>query len=297
MALPPDLIATIQPHTGPVLAARPVGGGCIAHASRLETERGVFFLKWAAGAAGAGFVAEAAGLRALSVAAPEEIVVPRPIEVAIATPDAPGYLLTEWIEPAPDAPGRSARFGSALASLHRAAPAAPHPEAPFGFAIDTYCGPTPQANEWMSDWPTFFGERRLLPIAARLREAGRWAPAWEAPFGRLLAGLGERLPARPAPALLHGDLWSGNTFPAAGGATALVDPAAYVGDREADLAMTELFGGFDASFHDAYREEWPLKSGYAGRREIYSLYHQMNHALLFGGGYVGAVGRALLAVT
>ena len=140
---------------------------------------------------------------------------------------------------------------------------------------------------------------RLLPppsagaAGGAAREAGRWTSGWDAPLEGLYARLDELLPERPEASVLHGDLWSGNVLVTEAGAAALVDPAAYYGHREADLALTELFGGFDARFYAAYREAWPLEPGYAARREVYNLYHLINHLNHFGGSYARSVQAAL----
>lgn len=298
--LPGAVAEAVRRHTGPIRRVAPVGGGCIAHATRIDTASGPYFLKWADGDAGRTFEAEADGLRALASVVPHGIVVPQPLENQAAGEGAPGFLLTTWIEPGrPDA-GYGARFGEALAALHHTEAPVRGDAGPYGFPSDTFIGPTPQPNGWAADWPAFVRDRRLAPMIARVRAAGRWEPGWDAAADRLLDRLGDLLPAQPYPSVLHGDLWGGNAFPAsepapakAGGCAALVDPAACVGDREADLAMTELFGGFDGDFYAAYRSAWPLESGYEERREIYTLYHLLNHLLLFGAGYAAGVARVL----
>ncbi len=161
-----------------------------------------------------------------------------------------------------------------LAAVHR------NTSARFGWARDNWIGLAPQENGWSEDWASFFFEKRLAPQAHR-------------------AGL--RLPDvrkvlkdhRPQASLLHGDLWSGNAGFTPDGPV-IFDPAVYYGDREADLAMTELFGGFPAQFYDAYRQALPLDSGYERRRDLYNLYHVLNHLNLFGGSYL-AQAKALLA--
>jgi fructosamine-3-kinase len=169
----------------------------------------------------------------------------------------------------------------------------------FGFAQDNYIGTTAQRNKWTDDWIIFWHENRLgfqLDLAAKNA------------YGEELQLLGKRLleelPAyfdgyTPRPSLLHGDLWSGNNAYLADGTPTIFDPAVYYGDRECDIAMTELFGTQPATFYDAYRAEWPLHHGYEMRRDLYNLYHVLNHANMFGGGYVRqAVGmmRRLLGV-
>jgi fructosamine-3-kinase len=167
-------------------------------------------------------------------------------------------------------------LGRALAALHRVT-AHEH-----GWSRDNTIGATPQANAPCGDWAEFWRERRL---GFQLRLAA-------ANGHRLAQGerLMEKLPAffsgyRPAPSLLHGDLWAGNAAATAAGEPVVFDPAVYYGDREADMAMTELFGGFPRSFYEAYGSEYPLDAGYAVRRDLYNLYHVLNHLNLFGGGY------------
>lgn len=287
------MIDAIRPEveavTGPIARVEATGAGCISTALRIEAARGTFFLKASAGAPGDTFEAEAAGLEALRAAAPGDLGVPRVLGVRNRGA-GPGFLLLEWIEPGRADERHWRRLGAALAALHRAP--APGGGA-YGFDVDDFIGRLPQANGWMEDWPAFFARRRLLPQIERARAGGRWRKRWDAHAARLLAGIGGLLPARPRPSLLHGDLWSGNQLAGADGRAWLIDPAAYVGDREADLAMTELFGGFAPAFHDAYRAAWPIDPGYADRRAVYDLYHLLNHLNHFGGSYAASVERTL----
>ena len=189
------------------------------------------------------------------------------------------WLELEWFDlQVPDA-ACDARLGAALARMHRVTGAA------YGLGQDNAIGAAPQSNAACDDWAAFWRERRIgfqLDRAAhrghgdRLLERGR----------RLL----ERIPAffagyRPLPSLLHGDLWAGNRGMLTDGAPVIFDPAVYHGDREADLAMTRLFGGFGKKFYEAYAAEWPLDAGAATRVDLYNLYHALNHLNLFGGGY------------
>ena len=171
----------------------------------------------------------------------------------------------------------------ALALHRRAAPA-------FGWKRDNTIGATPQVNGWLDDWPAFFAQRRLgcqLDLARRQGAPSRLIEHGE----RLRAAVPAFFPGySPRPSLLHGDLWGGN-HGYADGQPALFDPAVYFGDRETDLAMTELFGGFPASFMAAYRDAWPVDPGYATRKTLYNLYHVLNHFNLFGGGYAGQAQR------
>jgi len=247
-------------------------GGCIHESYVVRSGGERLFVKTNRAALADAFAAEADGLEALVEAGARA---PRPRAAGIAGDRA--YLAMEYLEL--DGEGEWPQLGRMLASLHRATGAR------FGWRRDNFIGSTPQRNPAHDDWAAFWREARLLPqlelaarngLGARLVDAGtRLAEA----LPGLLAG------HAPQPSLLHGDLWSGNAAFIAGGSPVLFDPAVYYGDREADLAMTELFGGFPGAFYAAYRDAWPLAPGYALRREFYNLYHVLNHANLFGGGY------------
>jgi protein-ribulosamine 3-kinase len=190
------------------------------------------------------------------------------------------WLLLEWLELQPLGEASGAALGTALAALHRIA------QPRFGWERDNYIGGSVQPNGWSDDWLAFWRERRLmaqLRLAARNRLPSR------------LIDRGERLAADcraffttyvPAKSLLHGDLWGGNAAALPDGTPVAFDPAVYVGDREADLAMTTLFGGFPADFHAAYANAWRPDDGFRARRDFYNVYHVLNHANLFAGGYV-----------
>jgi protein-ribulosamine 3-kinase len=263
------------------------GGSSLNATWRLDLSGDRYFVKVNAASRLAMLEAEADGLRAL--AATGAVRVPAPVTHGVAGQAA--FLVLEWLDLAGG--GRDAVLGRALAALHRTT--APR----HGWHRDNTIGTTPQANAYGDDWATFFRDRRLAPqlaLAARNGLGGRLQRDGE----RLLAAVPALLRGHaPAPSLLHGDLWSGNAARLASGEAVLFDPAVYHGDREADVAMTELFGGFGADFHAAYREAWPLPDGYPLRRTLYNLYHVLNHANLFGGGYVGqaegTIGRLLAA--
>lgn len=291
----------------------PVSGGSINEAYRLEATDGArYFLKLNAARHLAMFVAEAEGLNA--IAATNTIRAPRPI--AHGSASGHSYLVLEHLELS--SRGDAKLLGEQLAALHRCTPPPPlpcreragvrvdtlysHTSTPsltlplqrgenngksfcFGFIQDNFIGTTPQPNGWKDNWVDFWREQRL---GYQLRLAAQNG------YGGLLQNLGEKLldmlPAFfenyiPQPSLLHGDLWSGNHAFLADGTPAIFDPAAYYGDRECDLAMTELFGGYSAEFYASYRAAYPLDEGYAMRRDLYNLYHVLNHANLFGGGY------------
>jgi len=261
---------------------RGLGGGCIADAAVAEFADGSrVFVKRAAGAPGM-FEREAEGLRALAATA--AIRVPRVLAVS---PDA---LVLEMIEAAPRRAGFFEDFGRRFAGLHG------HRGKACGFPHDNFIGSTPQPNRPLDDdwaraaaddgsgWGAFFLERRLR-FQAKLA-GGRDGHALERLLDRAEARIMELLgSAVEPPVILHGDLWGGNYLVDERGEACLIDPAVYYGHREADLAMTRLFGGFDHSFYAAYSEAAPLAAGHEDRLPIYQLYHVLNHFNLFGGGY------------
>ena len=255
-------------------------GGCIANATRIDAGKGRFFLKWGTGDVSRTFKAEAAGLAVLAEAA-SPLVVPRVLEVTDR------FLLMEWIEPGNRPPDFWEHFGRGLALLHQ------FTHSSFGFEADNFIGKTPQRNMWKESWVDFFRACRLEPQVDLARSAGLWKSGWNEPLGRLCSRLIDWLPHHPSPSILHGDLWSGNFMVSEAGKAVLIDPAVYFGHAEADLAMTELFGGFDNRFYAAYEEISAIEAGYDERKELYNLYHLINHLNLFGASYAGGVERIL----
>jgi len=234
------------------------------------------------------FEAEADGLR--EIAATDTVRVPHPI--CTGSDQSQAWIVLEYLPLVPATRAAMARLGERLAALHRVT------RAHYGWTRDNTIGSTPQVNTPTADWIEFWRRHRLgfqLDLAARNGHAGA--------LQRHGAELIERLPEffadyRPAASLLHGDLWGGNASATADGTPVIFDPAVYYGDREADLAMTELFGSFPRNFYDAYTAAWPLDTGYRRRRDLYNLYHVLNHLNLFGGGYraqAEGIIRALLA--
>lgn len=277
--IPQRLAQRVESGYGPIRRVTPVGGGCINPAARVELDSGPVFVKWNPGAPAGLFAAEAAGLRSLAAAA-TELRIPAVLDVW------DDGLLLEWLEPTP--PGRefSRQLGYGLAALHRT-----HP---LGTAGCNWIGPLPQNNTPAASWAEFWIARRLEPQLRRARDSARMpgsAEYWESLFARIPEVLAPVEQERDS--LLHGDLWSGNVLSTVGG-PALVDPAVYGGHREVDLAMAELFGGFDAGFYRAYAEVWPLLPGYReARRAIYQLYPLLVHVNLFGGAYIPQAARLL----
>jgi len=263
-----------------LVAAEPVSGGCIHTALRLDGEDGGgksrYFGKLAQIERAPMLAAEAEGLAAIRAAGAVRV----PAVVARGDDGETAWLILEWLELAPLSAGSGATLGKALAAQHRL------PQKKFGWDRDNFIGASPQKNGWSEDWLAFWREKRIhaqLRMAMAKRYPSRMIDRGE----RLLADCEAFFRThRPVPSLLHGDLWGGNASALADGTPAVFDPAVYCGDREADLAMTELFGGFPTDFHSAYRNAWPLDDGYAVRRDFYNLYHVLNHANLFSGGYV-----------
>ncbi|MDY6829075.1 MAG: fructosamine kinase family protein [Pseudomonadota bacterium] len=225
---------------------------------------------------------ELAGLAAL--ARTQAVRVPAPVCAGVWGQYA--YMVLEWIDLKPlDRPG-AVRLGQAMARLHAV-------EGPaFGYRRDNHLGANPQLNGWCDDWTEFFVRRRLAPQLrmAATQLAGDGGEKGEALIERvpgLLAG------HRPAPSLLHGDLWSGNVGVTPSGEPVVFDPAVHFGDRECDLAMAALFGGFDPEFFSAYETLHPLPPGHLHRRDLYQLYHLLNHLNLFGRPYRAPVLRCM----
>ena len=252
------------------------GGGSISRAFIANTDQGRWFVKQNRSERLDMFVAEADGLQAL--AGCRDLRVPRVIGSGAIGADA--FIILEYVELHPLRSPNGATSGRALAALHRTN------GAQYGWHRANHIGSTPQTNRTHAAWPEFFKNERLRPQLALAERHG---------YGRELIDNGihltEKLPAlfsayQPQASLLHGDLWSGNAACDSGGRLVVFDPAVYYGDREADLSMTELFGGFPASFYEAYRDAWPLADGYPQRRTLYNLYHVLNHLNLFGGGYL-----------
>ena len=264
---------------------QPVGGGCIHSAWRLDLRDGSrCFAKTNRAQLLPVLQAEADGLAALREAARFEPTggpkptIPEPL--ALAEREGEAVLLLSWLELGGGSRQGWQDLGAGLARLHRASLV--NGETRFGWDQNNFIGSGPQANTWHGNWARFFTEQRL---GVQLQQA-------EA-AGRLLAqadGLLEQVPVwlkdhQPNACLVHGDLWSGNAGLLAGGGATLFDPAVYRGDREVDLAMARLFGGFPQAFFEAYNKEWPLPEGHLQRVELYNQYHLLNHANLFGGGY------------
>ena len=274
----PDIERSIRAATGAPFAIESrggIGGGCINECYAVRGAGRAYFVKLNAASRADMFGAEAEGLA--EIARSNTVRVPQPL--CHGANAAASWLVLEHLALRPGDERSMNRLGRNLARMHRVRGSR------HGWHRENTIGATPQVNAASEDWVAFWRERRLgfqLKLAASRGHGGRLIAAGE----RLL----EALPAffrgyAPPPSLLHGDLWSGNAARAADGEPVIYDPAVYFGDREADLAMTELFGGFPGSFYAAYGADYPLDAGYGTRKHLYNLYHVLNHLNLFGGGY------------
>lgn len=262
-----------------ITAAEPVHGGSINECFRISTTAGNFFLKRNDAVEFPGmFTAEADGLHAL--AATKAVKVPSVI--ATGSHRSHSYLILEFLEKGKASPDFWENFGSALADLHRCTGER------FGWPQDNYIGSIPQMNTQWDSWSGFYTSQRLEPMARLALDSKKISGALYDRLQKVYERLIGLFP-NEAPSLLHGDLWSGNFMPVAGGAAALFDPAVYYGHREMDLAMARLFGGFEKRFFDAYLDAFPLQSGWEKRIDLCQLYPLLVHVNLFKGGYVHQV--------
>ncbi len=254
-------------------SSRRVGGGCINHCYHLQTDHNSYFLKIGSTEQNPLFESEIDGLRLIS--ASKKIRTPQAI--AIGKSGDHCFLALEFISLTGAA--NEVQAGQQLASMHQ------HLAQQFGWQRDNFIGLTPQNNSLQSSWVDFWREQRLRPqlqLAASRGHHGQIQTSGEKLADRLEMLIGHA----PSPSLLHGDLWDGNIGYDDCNNTVIYDPAVYFGDRETDIAMTELFGGFGSDFYAAYNEAWPLEVGYKTRKKLYNLYHILNHLNLFGGHYL-----------
>lgn len=264
-----------------------LSGGDINKAYALTLNTGdKIFMKANAKSNAAFFTAEAAGLTA--IAATKAISTPKIICTGTDDGEDVGYsfLLLEYIKSSGKIKTYWETFARELAAMHKA-----DVGKEFGFSQDNFIGARPQQNTPAGSWVSFFRDQRLAP---QFKAADSYfTPADRTKITRLLDNLDRFLIEPEQPSLLHGDLWNGNVMCGSEGKAMLIDPACYVGHCEADLAMTELFGGFPQTFYDAYKEAFPLQPGYEERRDLYNLYQLLNHLNLFGPTYLEPV----LAIT
>jgi len=262
---------------------RSVGGGCINTTYELDDGRRHFFVKTNRSSLLHMFEAEYEGLQEISQT--HTIKVPQPI--CCGEENSQAFLVMEYIPIGGGASNNSiVTLGENLAAMHTVT------QGDFGWYRDNTIGSTPQVNQRSADWIAFWRDQRLgfqLDLAARNGYRGRLQQKGELLLSKIAGFFSQQPPA----SLLHGDLWSGNYAIDAAGEPVIFDPAVYYGDRETDIAMTELFGGFPASFYAAYQKAYPLDAGYSVRKTLYNLYHILNHLNLFGGGYGGQAERMI----
>jgi fructosamine-3-kinase len=265
---------------------RRLSGGDINDAFELELMSGVrVFLKTNASAPVGMFPAEALGLEWLRAA--HALRVPEVLAVSNGREGEPSFLVLELLTPGTPRRDFDERLGRGMAALHRFG--APR----FGWERANFIGTLPQRNETHDTWADFYWYERLEPQLTRAVAAGLASARLRTGFERLASRLTQLVGPVEPPARLHGDLWGGNLHLDEAGAPCLIDPAAYGGHREMDLAMMRLFGGFGERVFRAYQEEWPLSPGYAERIALYQLYPLLVHVNLFGGSYVESVERSL----
>lgn len=252
----------------------PVGGGSINNTYKVTTSRKVYFVKVNRNIPGDFFEKESEGLNLLSQT--QKIRVP---EVVFC---GRNLLILEFIERGRESKSFWNDLGHRLADIHKLTATS------FGLNNKNYIGSLEQENGWYSNWPEFFAERRLLPLAYRALSSGRLEEKGVELIEKLSKKIKDLL-NHENPSLLHGDLWSGNVMADLSEAPVLVDPAVYYGNREIEIAFTTLFGGFDSSFYESYQESFPLEKNFEKRIDLYNLYPLLVHANLFGGGYSNSV--------
>ncbi|MBD2008688.1 fructosamine kinase family protein [Microcoleus vaginatus ZQ-A3] len=270
---------------------RSVSGGCINQGYYISSSARAYFAKLTPASQVAMFEAEALGLQQMR--ATQTIRVPEPI--CWGTEGNSAYIVLEWLDLGSRGGDRAwEEMGRQLAAMHKYTP----PNLPFarggkkpnsalvrgcfGWDINNTIGSTIQINNWTANWAEFWAEHRIGYQLKLARDRRGHFPQGE----RLLEMISQFLAGyEPQPSLVHGDLWGGNVGVTSAGEPVIFDPAAYFGDREVDIAMTELFGGFPRQFYRGYNQVWPLDAGYEHRKTIYNLYHILNHFNLFGGSY------------
>jgi len=281
--LPKELIDSLKvdfqqkyDHKLDIKSVHPLGGGCINSACKIETKHGAFFLKWNFQGPSDLFIREGESLNEFQKSNNEYIIFPEPI-LSKQIDQSPGYLLTTYLKP-----GRSGnddeKLGRGLAQLHRVS------SDQFGFQHNNYCGATIQNNEFKSDWVSFYVENRINFLISSISKTRHWNNLDQNLAERFQIRVSGLLPKDTKPSLIHGDLWSGN-FMHTHLAPALIDPCVSYCDREFEMGIMTMFGGFSQRVYDAYNETYPLPKEWKERNLIYQLYHVLNHYSLFGGHY------------
>ncbi len=259
---------------------RSVSGGCINQGYAVSDGELTYFVKLNQAAKAEMFAAEALGLQEMTQT--NTIRVPKPICWGVAESSA--YIVLEWLNLGAATTNSWQQMGQHLAAMHRVISSKG-----FGWEQNNTIGSTPQINNWTTDWVEFYATHRLgYQFQLANRKGGNFPQQEE-----LLAALPQLLSHQVQPSLVHGDLWGGNAACTERGEPVIFDPALYYGDREVDIAMTELFGGFPAAFYQSYNNSFPLEPGYEQRKPLYNLYHILNHFNLFGGSYASQANRTI----
>lgn len=275
----PTLLAEAINQPVSVTNVKPLGGGCINSASRIDTDVNPFFIKWnSASRYPRMFETEAKGLELLNAANTVRI----PKVVLCGEVDGDSFLILEYLDAAQQSSNFWDEFGLKLANLHR------NTQGQCGLDHDNYIGSLPQYNKPHSSWTEFFLVQRLEIQARQAFNDGLLARSDLQAIDRLGQRLESIFPEEP-PSLLHGDLWSGNYMTGPQGEACIIDPAVYYGHREMDLGMSKLFGGFSSRFYESYHDAWSLEKGWQQRIDICNLYPLLVHVNLFGSGYVSQV--------
>ena len=278
-----QVLETVYGRPVTIKHSRSVGGGSINQTQTLTLSNGeTVFLKYNSNPPPDFFKAEAQGLELLNQAKGGPRI-PKPLGMESGA--NPKFLLLEYVEHSAPSQSFNTRFAEALVQMHRVT------QNLHGLDHHNYIGSTAQKNTPVNDGIVFFREQRLRFQQELARQAGKLPSTLDKRIDTLCEMLDSLLVASgEKPALLHGDLWSGNYFQASQNQQPCIfDPAVYFGFRESDLAMTELFGRLPESFYQAYHEAFPLNPGYEERRDLYNLYHMLNHLNLFGSSYLSSV--------
>ncbi len=282
-----ELNELLEPIFGATIeSSYPTGGGSINQTQVLKLTNGErVFMKQNSNPPSDFFLAEIKGLQLLAQAKNGPRI-PKP--VAVQSGPRPTFLLLEYIENSSEDNNFAERLALSLAELHRTT------QENYGLEYDNYIGSTPQKNSLHKDGVQFFRDQRIDFQRKLARQKGLLPSSIDKKLDSLCDNLKKFLNlSGEKPALIHGDLWSGNYFPDSQGMPCIFDPAVYYGLREADLAMTELFGRLPQKFYDVYHETFPMNPGYSERKDLYNLYHLLNHLNLFGSSYLSSVQQVL----
>lgn len=282
-SLPSEVKLSLEKHLHQkVISFSYVGGGCINNTGKLTFNDGaVFFIKWNNKSRFPSmFTKEALGLNELTkqylLRIPNIVLVEESLENY-------SFLLLEFIESGHASQNHWQKLGKGIAQLHQIK------NDSYGLAYDNYIGSLPQINHTNASWGDFYLNSRIIPMVEQARKAGLFTNEQYEAIVSIYDSIQGLCHTKELPTLLHGDLWSGNVFADENETPVIIDPAVYYGNREVELAFTELFGGFDQAFYTSYNREYPLDNGYINRKHIYQLYPLLVHVNLFGGGYINSV--------